>query len=294
MTDIDDRRLPLALAKLPLLSAAPSTSAAEFRGVEDRMPFFIRIEPNDQRFPRGCLSDEHALITLLAPLVAKANVLGPMHEPLEISPTELGRQLGAGGGHDARVRAIRSLHRLANTMVTTDYITGGRREISHQPLLALLSTPARGAWTVSLSPLLIDQVFRRHLIKPPIEYFEAKGLRRRIWSASLAFCGKRRPTWRMPMLELWRRSGSIDAGRKFAFAVRTLCDAGSVPGFKLSVEDEGRHRFFVMAHDPNVRSAPSAPPQSPENIIFLGIDPEPARHIAAELHLNLDIEEDEP
>lgn len=284
MTEINDRRLPLALIKNTLLSAAATSTVAEFRGVEHRVPYFIRTEPVHPTFPRGCLCDEQVLIALLCPIVAKENVLGPLHHPIEVSPAELIRQVGETSGDD-RARATRSLKRLGNTLVTTDYGTSGRREVSCHPLLTVISAPARGLWTLTLSPFLIDQVFRRQLIKPPADYFEARGLRRRIWSIALAFCGKRRDSWRMPMLELWRRSGSVDVARKFSFAVQKLAAEGAVPGFKLSIERELGRRFFLIARDLDLPE-----PTSLARVdLHLDLQPEPEPAPSA-IYLNLDEE----
>jgi len=274
MTEPDHRRLLTAVAKLPLLSAVPVTTETRFRGVEHRKPFYFVVRPENSAASRACLSDEPILLALASHLVADSNTLMPLSTIVTVAATELERLIGRAHGGQSREQTLLSLRRLRNTELFTDYSPGGDRSVlHHSTLIEDLSTPSRGAWSIRLSPYLVGQVQHRQMLKPPLEYHAARGLRRRFWAICLAFCGKDRAEWQMSLPELWARTGSTDQLRKFANSLgKLVTDEAAIPGFRLSLTGASRDRQLLIkrtaeALEVDDRRPVGPPPQ--EIVLFL-------------------------
>jgi hypothetical protein len=274
MTEPDHRRLLTAVAKLPLLSTLPVTTDTRFHSVEHRKPFYFFVRPENSAASRACLSDEPVLIALASRLVADSNALSPLSTTVTVTPMELELQIGRAHGGQSREQTLLSLSRLRNTELFTDYGPGGDRSVLyHSTLIEDLSTPSRGAWSIRLSPYLVGQVQHRQMLKPPAEYFAARGLRRRFWAICLAFCGKGRAEWQMPLPELWARTGSTDQLRKFANSLRKLiADEAAIPGFRLSLTGASRDRRLLIKRTAEALDVDDGRPVGPppqEIILFL-------------------------
>lgn len=273
MSELDNRRLPNLLAKHPLLAPIATLEMTCLNAVEWKKPYTVLVQPADTQQPRASVGDEPVLIELLAEKVADYNAMRSSNASIV---TSLGLLEEKFGGTRGREQLLTSVRRLQNTSVSTHYAPYGERRSYQGTLLEQVELRPRGELKIQLSQLLMEQVARRQLLKPPADYFEAKGLRRRIWALCLAFCGRDRTSWTMPITELWRRSGSTNELRKFIYAFRQLIAADEIPGYRLTMAD-GRPQPVIIEHaDRSLEQSQSgSTPEGTLPIIYLDLGPEP-------------------
>lgn len=284
MNEVDNRRLCLVMAKNPLLAPTATLEVTSLNGVEWKKPYSVVVQPADPQRPRGSISDEPILIELLSAKVADYNAMRSSNPTIVTSIGALEEKLA---GCRSRDQILTSLRRLHNTQVSTHYAPHGERRKYTGTLLEHLGVQARGHLEIRLSQLLMEQITRRQLLKAPTEYHEAKGLRRRVWALCLAFCGRGRASWTMPVTEVWRRSGSTNELRKFIYAFRQLIAADEIPGYRLTIA-EGRPQPVVIEHappsfapiEPNYQAQPSV------HTIDLYLDLEPQPEVPREIVVN--------
>jgi hypothetical protein len=286
MTEPDNRRLPNVLSKLPLLSAVPTTTALRFDGVEWRKPYSVLVEPANPAHPRAYLADEPLLIELVSRLVRELNDTGSVSRSTVYGLSDLEAGIARSHGGRGREQTLSSLNRLHNTQVFTHYRPYGEREMSSDTLISRMQLLDRSRVEISLSPLLVEDVARRQISKPPIGYFAARGLRRRIWALCLAFCGKQRPHWTMPLPEVWRRSGSVNDLRKFAYSVRTLLLADDIPGFRLALGAGRPQTLSIERLADFAAEVGTAGPPAADAGAYVEIDLGPQLHHLTELSID--------
>ncbi len=273
MSELDNRRLPNLLAKHPLLAPTATLEMTSLNAVEWKKPYTVLVQPAGSQQPRASVGDEPVLIELLAEKVADYNAMRCSDASIV---TSLGLLEEKFGGTRGREQLLTSVRRLQNTHVSTHYAPYGERRRYQGTLLEQVELRPRGELKIQLSRLLMEQVARRQLLKPPGDYFGAKGLRRRIWALCLAFCGRDRASWAMPITELWRRSGSTNEPRKFIYAFRQLIAADEIPGYRLTMA-EGQPQPVIIEHSDRSldQSQTGSAPEGTLPVIYLDLGQEP-------------------
>lgn len=271
VSEVDNRRLPQFLAKHPVLAPTVTVEMTTLNAVEWKRPYSVLVRPADPQNPRASINDEPVLIELLAEKVADYNAMRCSDASIV---TSLGALEEKFGGTRGREQLLTSVRRLQNTQVFTHYAPHGERRPYEGTLFEQVELRPRGELKIQLSQLLMEQVARRQLLKPPADYFDAKGMRRRIWALCLAFCGRDRVSWTMPVTELWRRSGSTNELRKFIYMFSRLITANEIPGYRLTMTD-GRPQPVTIEHSAKSPEQTDTSPERTMPVIYLDLGPEP-------------------
>lgn len=148
-------------------------------------------------------------------------------------------------------RLVEALDRLAGTRVVTDIPTAGQRTRENFGLIMKYKIVERSpedtrqvAVAVTLPDWLYRSVQSMQVKTLSGDYFHIrKPLDRRVYELARKHCGNQ-PKWRVSIGVLYAKSGSMSTLRKFRMSVKALASAGSLPDYRLVLDDGGEMATF--------------------------------------------------
>lgn len=138
-----------------------------------------------------------------------------------------------------------ALRRLKGTVIETSLQTGGKIEragfglIDDWRILTWDDSNRMAAVEATLPEWLYRSVQSSRVLKLDDEYLGlTRPLERRVYELARKHCGHQ-PLWRIGMITLHRKSGSLDQLKNFRINIRKLCERDQLPGYKARF-DQGR------------------------------------------------------
>lgn len=140
----------------------------------------------------------------------------------------------------------KSLQRLAGTVIETDIITGGERQLEGFGLIdkfrihQKLDDGTITDWGVTLSDWLFNAIEANEVLTLHPDYFRLrKPLERRIYEIVRKHCGSQN-TWRVNIRTLLKKTGSQTSLKKFRQLLQPLMAADHLPDYSVAYEDDTR------------------------------------------------------
>ncbi|MDO8327898.1 MAG: replication initiator protein A [Cypionkella sp.] len=239
----------LASMEHPLFSLAtrPDLSILSYRhnGVE------IEVTPSVKG--RATIHDKDILIYCTSQLMAALNAGRSVARTLHLRAHDLLTATNRETSGDAYRRLRETFERLAGTRITTNLVQGDVEVTRGFGLIEdwEIVRKTRGGRMiqvrVTLSEWLYAAIMAKSVLTLSREYFGLRRpLERRLYELARKHCG-RQPEWHISLEVLQKKAGSNSPRRVFRAMLRDVIEAGHIPDYSLTLDDNDLLRVTPQA-----------------------------------------------
>lgn len=217
------------------------------------------------------IHDKDILIFAISQIMEAKNQGLPYSKNVAFNATDFLRFANRMTNGQAYEGLRKSLSRLAGTVIETDILTGGERQIEGFGLIDKyrvhhkLDDGTVTDWGVTLSDWLFNAIEANEVLTLHPNYFRLrKPMERRLYEIVRKHCGSQR-RWKIGIDLLLKKTGSQTPLWKFRQLLKPIMQADHLPDY--SVRYEGENNEFVVFTN---RRQPSVAGNSPKETILRG------------------------
>jgi hypothetical protein len=241
-----DLREPLVLARLPLTALASAHLPPPYDGRDGRRRVRVTVSAVDLLQPVATRKQADLVIWATSQLTHQFNRNGNPLASLHTTAGQVLAFLGRAGGGAQRNWLHDALRACVNTQVMIETFDAPQR-VARFRLIERFGLGTGGALTIDVGDWLVQEVHDSRILRIPPAALALGPIERRIYSLARSQVGEREGNARViPFWEVYDRSGSVDAPRKFRQALLAAATRNALPGFAVRTRRTGPSLTVVV------------------------------------------------
>jgi hypothetical protein len=266
-----DLRLPLMLAKYPMVAMAAGATSIHHSFTENGVRYYVNVASEEPK-RLATLTDADVLIYVVSYLALQLNRGLDLQRTIPFCTADVLRTLGRSpGGRQAQL-LDESIERLHGTTVNSNFAPPGCTAPRFESLISHIERAprTRRITAVHVGEWLIDQVRRHRFAKTTPASLRLRGLARVVNNWAIAHVQNApNPKWEISIDRAYFKAGgdrqpkARGGLRKFRHALKRLADQRPLPGFRLTLHTvPGREVFGIerIVQFDDATLTPAGPP----------------------------------